>query len=68
MRIRVEGSLTHRFVDVNGVRLHIAEQGQERNNELLAPFRRRGTDVPALYVVETATWSPRCVPQTGAAR
>jgi alpha-beta hydrolase superfamily lysophospholipase len=24
----VESSLTHRFVEVNGVRLHIAEQGQ----------------------------------------
>ncbi len=24
----MENSLTHRFVDVNGVRLHIAEQGQ----------------------------------------
>jgi alpha-beta hydrolase superfamily lysophospholipase len=24
----VDSSLTHRFVDVNGVRLHIAEQGQ----------------------------------------
>ncbi|WP_421111264.1 alpha/beta fold hydrolase [Streptomyces sp. NEAU-S77] len=23
----MEGPLTHRFVDVNGVRLHIAEQG-----------------------------------------
>ena len=26
--ILMESSLTHRFVDVNGVRLHIAEQGQ----------------------------------------
>src|SRR5919108_645131 len=104
--VLVESSLTHRFVDVNGIRLHIAEQGQgplvvpdglglldtmpespdlpawlteediqayaedfalhgehaftgafnwyrniERNNELLAPFRGRGIDVPALYVV-----------------
>jgi hypothetical protein len=24
----VESSLAHRFADVNGVRLHIAEQGQ----------------------------------------
>lgn len=26
--IPVASSLTHRFVDVNGVRLHIAEQGE----------------------------------------
>lgn len=42
----------------------------ERNNELLASFRGRGIDVPALYVVGwgTATWSPPCVARAGATR
>lgn len=41
-----------------------------RNIELLAAFRGRGIDVPALYVAGwgTATWSPTCVARAGATR
>ncbi|MER5539569.1 hypothetical protein [Streptomyces mirabilis] len=41
----------------------------ERTNELLAPFRGRGIDVPARCTWwETGTWSPHRAPRTGAAR
>jgi hypothetical protein len=37
----MKGSLTHRFVDVNGVRLHIAEQGEGPVNAALLDFLAR---------------------------
>lgn len=40
----------------------------ERNNELLAPFRGRGIDVPALYVVGDRYMVTALRPRTGATR
>jgi pimeloyl-ACP methyl ester carboxylesterase len=59
----MDSSLTHRFVDVNGVRLHIAEQGQGPLVLLLHGWpetrRYRGATVPCVPSPDRgATWSP----------